>query len=101
MRVTSPASGFGGAELVRGLVAQERVEVAHRGKADAVHRRILRRVRELVDVVGDEVPAGDRLIAVPVGRCTSSRWRESTTGTSSRCTRCVSVAFALSSVAAG
>ena len=62
----SPASGFGVPASSRRLVAQERIPVAHRGEAEAVHRRILRGVRELVDVVRDErVAAGSRLIAVP------------------------------------
>ena len=39
------------AGIVRFLVAQEGVEVAHGGEADAVHRRILGRIGELVDVV--------------------------------------------------
>ena len=89
------------AGVVLRLVAKERVPVADRGEADAVDRRILRGVREFVDVVRRRSRAGGRarwpcpsaLYAQPVAGTTC--------GASSRCTRCVSVAFDWSSVAAG
>ena len=59
------------AGIVGLLVAQEGVEIAHRGEADAVHRRILRRIGELVDVVRLELGARrqkrDRRAVVVIG----------------------------------
>ena len=73
MRWMSPASGFGVPEVVGGFEAQPCVPVAHRGEAEAVHGRVLRGVRELVDVVDDEVAArqadrGAGGVVVPAAR---------------------------------
>ena len=41
---------IGGAEIVGGRKAQERIEIAYGGEADTVDRRILGRIHELVDI---------------------------------------------------
>jgi hypothetical protein len=47
------------AEVVRRVVFQERVEIPHRRESHARDLRVLRGIRELVDVVGDEVARGE------------------------------------------